>query len=368
MKAYFASLIAVLLLALAGYGVLMTYVANRGSFPVEAEYWVGEELALKQWLADRAGTGRRVLILSGSNSLFGIDSGLIERRMGFATVNLSTHGGLPLSFQLDYADKIVRAGDVVILPLEYEYYQRPLDQFAEGSWQMALAMFPEVFRRLPMIRRLSLLMQMEPRMLLDGAYVSVRRLVQPDFMQQRSPPDLQSVILKWKNAAHARPAQYGVEATDEHGDFKRFCGNANADWTYSIAGDSFRIRPDVEGALKRQADQWKKRGARVYISFPPVSTDVRATPLFDENATKLGNSLERTGIETLGRPSDYVFPRAAFYDRRYHLNCEGRVSRTLILLRQLGITENLTDRQNYDKSCKGVLDATKCGLSISCFP
>ncbi len=343
MKSYFTSLTAVLLLALAAYGALMTYVANRGSFPVEAEYWVGEELALKQWLADRAGTGRRVLILSGSNSLFGIDSGLIERRVGFATVNLSTHGGLPLSFQLDYADKIVRAGDVVILPLEYEYYQRPLDQFAEGSWQMALAIFPETFRRLSMMQRLSLLTHMAPRMVLDGAYVCVSRLVQPDFMQQRSPPDLQNVILKWKNAEHAEPAQYGVEATDEHGDFKRFCGNANADWTYSIASDSFSVRPDIEGALKRQADQWKKRGARVYISFPPVSTDVYATSLFDQNAAKLSSALQKAGIEALGQPSDFVFPRAAFYDRRYHLNCEGRVSRTLMLLRQLGIAERSTD-------------------------
>jgi len=174
-------------------------------------------------------------------------------------------------------------------------------------------------------------------------YLSVRRLIQPDLMQQRSPPELQSVISKWKSAPHAGPVQYGVEATDEHGDFERICGNANTDWNYSIASDSFRVRPDVEGALKHQADKWTKRGARVYISFPPVSTDVQATPLFDENATKLSSSLKRTGIETLGRPSDFVFPRAAFYDRRYHLNCESRVSRTLILLRQLGVPEKSTD-------------------------
>ena len=175
------------------------------------------------------------------------------------------------------------------------------------------------------------------------AYVSAHRLVQPDFMQQRSPPDLQSVILKWKSAPHAGPLQYGVEATDEHGDFERICGNMNADWRYSIASDSFHVSPDVERALKRQADRWKKRGASVYISFPPVSTDVQSTPLFEENAAKLSSALEKIGIETLGRPSDFVFPRAAFYDRRYHLNCEGRVSRTLILLRQLGNPERSTD-------------------------
>lgn len=337
MKAYFINLVMVLLLALAGHGLLFAYVANRGSFPIEAEYWVGDELILKNWLADRAGSNRRILILSGSSGLFGIDSGLIERRTGLKTINLSTHGGLSLNFQLDYADKIVRAEDLIILPLEYEYYQRPPGQYARGSSQMALAVLPEMFRAMPLAERLGLLLRVEPRLLWEGAYVSVRRLVQPDFMRQRTPPDLENVILKWKSAPHVGPTQYGVEATDEHGDIERNCESKNVDWSYFVTDSSFDVNPDAVGALKAQAARWKERGATVYVSFPAVSIEVVATPHFHEQVEKLTGLLAKEGIGTLGQPSDFLFPRHAFFNTRYHLNCDGRVKRTLILLRHLTV-------------------------------
>lgn len=357
MKSYFINLGMMLFLAHVGHAVLVAFVANRGSLPIEAEYWVRDELMFKQSLADRAGDGRRILILSGSNGLFGFDSGLIERRTGLKTINLSTHGGLPLDFQLDYADKMVRDGDLIILPLEYEYYPQPPGQSSAWWWQMALAVFPEVFRELPMADRLRALLHLKPQMLWGGAYVSMRRLVQPDFMEQRSLPDVQSIMLKWKNAPHTGSTQYGVEGTDEHGDIERNCGSKNSIWNYPIATSSFNVNLDAVNALKRYFARWKERGVGAYVSFPPVSIDVMASPHFQENAGKLSMLLEKSGIATLGQPSDFVFPRKAFFDTPYHLNCDGRVERTLILLRHLLVSKK--SAESSSKCNSGLVDLTR---------
>ena len=316
----------------------MIYIAKRGSFPVEAEYWVRDELMFKQSLANQAGDGRRILILSGSSGLFGVDPALIEHLTGLKTINLSTHAGLPLNFQLDYADKIVRAGDLIILPLEYEYYPQPPAETSTWWDQMALAAFPAVFRELTMIDRLKALLRMKPQILWDGAYVSARRLVQPSFMAQRDLAGLEVILSKWRDAPHSGATQYGVEGTNERGDIERNCESRNARWRYPIATSSYSINPEVIEILKHYAAGWKERGVRAYVSFPPVSIDVLAAPHFHENTEKLIRLLDAAGVVTIGKPNDFVFSRKAFFDTPYHLNCNSRIERTLILLRQLTIS------------------------------
>ena len=176
-----------------------------------------------------------------------------------------------------------------------------------------------------------------------GAYVDARRLVEPSFMEQRSVPDPARVLSKWRNAAHAGPTQYGVEGTDGHGDIERNCGSKNTDWNYPIAKGVYEIDPDSIESLKRQFEKWTKRGAKVFISFPSIATDVLATPKFAESTATLSHEFALVGLKTLGEPIDFVFPRQAFFDGRYHLNCNARADRTRVLLRYL----------------KKILDATK---------
>ena len=84
--------------------------------------------------------------------------------------------------------------------------------------------------------------------------------------------------------------------------------------------------------------QLEECGVVAYVSFPPISIEVLAARHFHKNTEKLMTLLDAAGVVTIGKPNDFVFPRKAFFDTPYHLNCNSRIERTPILLRQLTIS------------------------------
>lgn len=66
-------------------------------------------------------SNNKIMILSGSNSLFGINTAKIENELKVPVVNYATHAGLEFYIFIA-AKRKLKEGDVVLLPLEYTYY------------------------------------------------------------------------------------------------------------------------------------------------------------------------------------------------------------------------------------------------------
>lgn len=64
---------------------------------------------------------RRIIFLSGSNILFGVDANLIEETIKMPTINYGSHAGLG-NYIFYNAKRVLKSGDILFLPLEYEYY------------------------------------------------------------------------------------------------------------------------------------------------------------------------------------------------------------------------------------------------------
>ncbi|MDQ7091621.1 MAG: hypothetical protein Q9M50_13460 [Methylococcales bacterium] len=75
----------------------------------------------KQFLLNHT-QGQRLIIDSGSNSFFGIDSHLLEKELNILTINLADNAGYPLQSKLRRIEKYSHQGDIVLLPLEWQYY------------------------------------------------------------------------------------------------------------------------------------------------------------------------------------------------------------------------------------------------------
>lgn len=71
---------------------------------------------------------RKILIVSGSNALFGIEAKQIESSTGIPTVNLAVHVGLGVDYILYQAKKILKPGDIVLIPLEFPLYHQSKDE------------------------------------------------------------------------------------------------------------------------------------------------------------------------------------------------------------------------------------------------
>lgn len=88
-----------------------------------AEWWLKNTIEKKELLSDST-PGPRIVIISGSNSLFGISGDVIEQKTGMKVVNLALHASLDIDYLAYILRRNIRSGDIVIAPLEYEYYRR----------------------------------------------------------------------------------------------------------------------------------------------------------------------------------------------------------------------------------------------------
>lgn len=92
-----------------------------GKFIYKTENWVvvAQREKRQEALSVRE---RKILIVSGSNSLFGLSAEIISKEIGLPTVNFAVHAGLGIQYILDEPKNYLKPGDIVLLPLEYNLY------------------------------------------------------------------------------------------------------------------------------------------------------------------------------------------------------------------------------------------------------
>ena len=86
------------------------------------EDWIYYTYQKKDLYAKSIKKTKKIVIISGSNALFGLSAKQIENKLKIPTVNYAVHAGLGIDFSFYKATKILSSGDVVILPFEYSNY------------------------------------------------------------------------------------------------------------------------------------------------------------------------------------------------------------------------------------------------------
>ena len=101
--------------------VWLAGLAAEIGVPTPSSRWVFEAYAKKTRIAD-ATPAPRVLIVAGSSALFGLDSMALSQAWGRPVVNMAVNAGLGLPYILWQARQVARAGDMILLPLEYALF------------------------------------------------------------------------------------------------------------------------------------------------------------------------------------------------------------------------------------------------------
>lgn len=325
--------------------------------PMPAEYWVREVKIAKQHLARRVSVPK-IVILGGSNGLFGIDSRLIERDTQVKTVNMSLHGALTLDYLLNYAMPVLNKRDTLILALEYNYYFHGNKEGAcFTSWYANNLMTwdTQYFMEMPLADKVCLMLSADPKRILNGVlaqYYSARLLDR--FGKRRLLID-HEVINKMEKLAGERERQsvaleYGLATMNEYGDFR-----VNAPSTYFEVPDYgfesrriFAQRSSKWRTFKYLAEYCRDHGVRLMIAWPPTIDGARTgvqSSLARQKLSVIRHELEGLGIQILGSPEDFSFNREYFLDTNYHLTATGGTLRTEKLVSLLKpLLENAAQR------------------------
>lgn len=96
--------------------------------------WVHHLFLRKEAALHLAPSGPRVLIVGGSGCLFSLDAAVLERELEQPVINLCSHAGVGLEYMLARARRHARAGDTVLLALEYRVLSLPDQAQSNVEW------------------------------------------------------------------------------------------------------------------------------------------------------------------------------------------------------------------------------------------
>jgi len=302
-----------------------------------AEYWVREVKIAKQHLGGRI-KEPKIVILGGSNGLIGIDSSLIEHDTQIKTINLSLHAGLSLNYLTRYAEPFLNNGDILIMPLEYNYYGKSSGGLQFSSWftNNIMTWDKPFFMNMDFTDKSRFVFSVPLKRVLNGAFAKLyaTRLLTKHkarhLLTESEVINKAEVILREKK--YEIPNQgYTLDRLNEYGDFKANSGaqyfeNRGYDIDKGFVYDRWAWQ-----SIKNIAVYCTSKNIRLFIVWPPTIEDAQLgvrSSLTQGYLSRIRNELENIGIQTLGNPEDFSFERAYFFDTPYHLNAEGRLLRT----------------------------------------
>jgi hypothetical protein len=233
---------------------------------------------------------------------------------------------LPLDQILEEVRPALRAGDTVILMLEYEYY---VIDTAYNAWFLNQIMVgrPDWFWSLPWMRKLEFFASVPPFRVLEG---TVTKLLADglDIMKKRQveqdPEKLLAEVRSNGPDSSLPEVNYTFRNIDEDGDALVALGSFA---TYIYPLDRAVLAQHYPwDTLRAFARYSADRHANPYLVWPPVvkgSIDFESC-LTRRNIQTIMRRLDEAGIPVLGHPEDSQYDRRLFADTGYHLIPEGR--------------------------------------------
>ena len=263
----------------------------------------------------------RIILFGGSNGIYGVSMRRISEETGWRTVNYAISASMELDYRIHGAKKFLKPGDVVILALEYQYYNPPSNNPTNTA--VILERDRGYFLQLPIWEKLA--------WVYGEAFPAVfERLWQ-------TPERAKEVATRWEQVrGHL----------NSHGDYTGHwkCAQSPAGLETIELAVPIDIAKISSGKNARAAwaliggfATWcRAKGITVLATFPTtIYFPDYDTAEAQDGFQRVVEKYRALGIPMLGTPHDFIWDRADFYDSYYHLNEEAMAVRTRMLLDEL---------------------------------
>lgn len=306
--------------------VLVYHAAFRAQLgsPVVAEWWLKNMYDIKGYIAESAAS-TKVIILSGSNSLFGINSGVMADSLGMDVVNLAGHSWLNLDFFRYLLDRYMDDGDIVVMPLEARFYQEAGEGQKTWFTHNMIAWGGDYLRNLSWSEYLAFLVRTPDDRVLDG--LAALGEDSKTLSQQEAIDYYNDVILKrepeWKS--------YGIESLNRYGEInvdrpptpEMLAGNRDGSPVFDFNGE---ISGEFLDGFERIARLVEERHGRLVLTWPVSlrhGTSDLSLARNQAKADSLRKALREQGIEIYCNPALFNLGMRFFFDMHYHPNTAG---------------------------------------------
>jgi len=296
---------------------------------IKAEYWLRDIQIVKTYI-QRSTASPKMFILSGSNSLFGFDSNELSRYLEIPVVNLSTHGGLPLEYILGRNVSYLTPGDIVCLPLEYEYYLTN-EPYTQWFTDQVIAWDRAYFEGLDIVNKIKLISSVSALRLCDN--LINKYLEKNKRWLLPSEEVIRQVKSSWKSKEYNN--EYHFRNLNSYGDMVNAQNNISpTNINYPVFEKEFYISKYAKNQLTKYLSYCQNNDIQVFITWP---CSIKSKHLeckkiyFRKHIEEIKDFINTQGVTVIGEPEDFSFNVKYFTDTRYHLNNFGKKLRTLKL-------------------------------------
>ncbi len=140
-----------LFLLFVGYTFIGKNVYTRGASNIN--YW----LTVKNQRAEALDkSGNKIVFCSGSNTLHGLNSKYASEVTGLPVLNFGLHAAFG-TYMFELAKQILKPGDIVILPLEFGFYELEKDENLQSPFaEWIISYSPEYYKKSDIKRKFGL--------------------------------------------------------------------------------------------------------------------------------------------------------------------------------------------------------------------
>lgn len=295
----------VLISLLISYIIFILLVLNQISAPTESSRWIYEVYTIKSRLASLS-PNPKLLLVSGSNALFGISCQTIQQETKVPCVNTAVQAGLGIDYILNHARSFAKPGDTILVPLEYGLYT--LDDTPTD------VLIDYVFAR-------------DPKYLLSvNAIAKVRLIGGMSFTRLARGISAKFQVPKQKNSGYQSKNinNYGDETSNSEAkitDVEQRKVNEQIPISLrgKLASDSAAFK-----TLREFANWCKSNKIQLIATWPnTIWFDVYKKPIYQDFFQDIKKFYTSIDVPIVGKHDDFMYAKNMFYDTNYHLNDKG---------------------------------------------
>ena len=300
-----------------GITLLVSLLLIQEGIPTASSKWAYDLYRVKEQHASQSSSSK-LLVVAGSNSLFGIHTQQLERKFGLPVTNFGVHAGLGLGYILERSKRSLKAGDLAYLPLEYALYQQDPEPSAQ-LMDFLLARDPDHFHSFGVLQQIQGYVNVPFPRIIEGLMGG-----SDEYLGSSAKTYNVSNIDEAGNQIKNSPelALKYVEKLSKLGP-KNFGNGEITDYSRKLLLDYF---------------DWARNNDVCLIAAPPnlMYHDEYTSDKFLYFSKEIDQFYSNSNIQFVGSPQEYLFPKHLFFDTEYHLNSTGVARRTELTLRDLG--------------------------------
>lgn len=304
MKKLVASFVCITLLSLLLYVFLFFFIFKK---PLTLGVWF-DVYEQKLSYAKTINSQKKIVIVAGSNGIFSHRCSEIQNIVGLKCVNASTGAMSGIDFILEKSKEFISPGDIVILPLEYDFYtlnEYEIINSAAGNNYIAQY---------------------------ERGYLSKmgNKKILPIMFSFNFQYPFSSIVELGLNACGVKK-RFGVDTINVNGDminhtkergllYKNYINSLN-----QVSPSEKLITNNIFASQVIIADYLKwcdKNKIKAFGSLPTTFDDRKNNP---KALMKIKNLYYLNGAGFIETDNNSQYPRECFYDTSYHLNEECQI-------------------------------------------